>query len=60
MKSTNEKALKILDKAIFLALACDHGKQRPGMVIQAMSPEDRAILQELTSDDTGNQRPTFL
>jgi hypothetical protein len=30
------------------------------MVIQAMSPEDRAILQELTSDDTGNQRPAFL
>ncbi len=59
MSKPNEQALDKLNLAIMYGLSCD-GKKRPGAVIQSMKLEDRKILEELTSEDTEQQRPIFL
>ena len=51
----SEKALRVLDKAILYGM-CRDGAKRPGVIIQALSQDDRDALKELTSDDTINQR----
>jgi len=59
MTHPNEKALAALDRAITYGLASSV-MNRPGAVISSLPWQDRAALQELSSKDAENHRPSLL